>query len=54
MHLQLRVYIAVSRLSRLTYLRKVYLESSECVKGEATKRHIVLWLQLRYGILFTQ
>ena len=44
MHRQLRIYVAVSRLSRLTYLRKVYLESSECVKGEATNRRIILWL----------
>jgi hypothetical protein len=54
MHRKLRVYIAVYCLSRLIYLRKVYLESSECVKGEATKRHIDLWLQLSYEILFTQ
>jgi hypothetical protein len=44
MHRQLRVYIAVSRLSRLTYLRKVYLESSECVKPErAIKPRHRLW-----------
>jgi hypothetical protein len=29
----------VCRLRRLTRLRKVYLESSECVKGEAFNRH---------------
>ena len=28
----------VCRLRRLTRLRKVYLESSECVKGEAINR----------------
>lgn len=28
----------VCRLRRLTRLRKVYLENSECVKGEAIKR----------------
>jgi hypothetical protein len=37
-------YIAGLPFSRLTYLRKVYLESSECVKGDATKRRIILWL----------